>query len=178
MDAKCKQTDGRCEGCVDGYHGYFCSVVCPENCINNVCFQENGHCKDGCTIGFYDDHCDRGCPSTCPGNNCDQKTGLCSATLQAECSSITAVAIGIGTVFGLVIVILVIVVIVLVRRLSRFQSKNKTHDHVTNMSDLSRGEANKDVTYDEVPGQGSVEDNYERLNIYSVRTESHVYQTT
>lgn len=175
MDAKCKQTDGRCEGCVDGYHGYFCSAVCPENCINNVCFQENGHCKDGCTIGFYNDHCDRGCPSTCPGNNCDQKTGLCSATLQAECSSITAVAIGIGTVFGLVIVILVIVVIVLVRRLSRFQSKNKTHDHVTNMSDLSRGEANKDVTYDEVPGQ---EDNYERLDIDSVKTESHVYQTT
>lgn len=53
-------------GCFKGTWGNDCADQCPEKCIDNHCYPQNGTCVWGCD------------PSHCLHNKCDIHTSVCT----------------------------------------------------------------------------------------------------
>lgn len=53
-------------GCWKGTWGINCTNSCPDNCIDNHCYPENGSCIWGCDS------------RNCLQEKCDRNTGVCS----------------------------------------------------------------------------------------------------
>lgn len=53
-------------GCQKSYWGSDCELLCPDNCIEQNCFPQNGSCVWGCNA------------NNCLSDICDQDTSVCT----------------------------------------------------------------------------------------------------
>ncbi|XP_052067767.1 multiple epidermal growth factor-like domains protein 6 [Mytilus californianus] len=105
----CDLVTGNCtSGCLDGWIGYRCDIVCANgnfgskcsrhcsaNCLNEPCHHVSGECTGGCNEGWEGYHCTKecdvgyfgiNCSQTCFGcisNQCDKVNGVCNNS--SEC---------------------------------------------------------------------------------------------
>ncbi|XP_048777615.2 multiple epidermal growth factor-like domains protein 11 isoform X1 [Ostrea edulis] len=70
----CKQSEGKCLVCKDGYYGDFCEHTCIGNCEQG-CVRSTGICGS-CTKGFYSHFCNTLCSENCMGDTCS-RDGSC-----------------------------------------------------------------------------------------------------
>ncbi|XP_046561325.1 multiple epidermal growth factor-like domains protein 10 [Haliotis rubra] len=83
--------NGQCDeyGCLAGYYGKNCSLLCPPNCRDGVlkkpvCDRDTALCLSGCRQGFFGNRCDQHCPSKCVDKTCVQMDGNCIGGCEAH----------------------------------------------------------------------------------------------
>lgn len=52
-------------GCICGFYGDMCDLICNKYCNKNICRRDFGYCSVGCVLGYFGDKCDLVCNSYC-----------------------------------------------------------------------------------------------------------------
>nr|XP_022310034.1 neurogenic locus Notch protein-like [Crassostrea virginica] len=99
----CHIETGTCQGCLPGYQGHRCGLVCAHglfgdgcknkcgNCANNTkCHHVTGTCLHGCEPGYLEDDCSLKCESGKFGMNCTEICGHCS---NASCNHVNGTCV-------------------------------------------------------------------------------------
>ena len=60
INNSCEAITGFCtKGCIQGFFGRSCQMICPVNCLNHKCDRDSGNCTQGCVRGFHGKICDQ-----------------------------------------------------------------------------------------------------------------------
>mmetsp|Transcript_10465 Transcript_10465/g.23743 ORF Transcript_10465/g.23743 Transcript_10465/m.23743 type:complete len:501 (+) Transcript_10465:91-1593(+) len=87
----CRQTDGRPNGCEEGYYPHVqkkqgqkvqTCKLCSPNCKTKEC-NAKGSCTSGCKEGAFGEYCTDYCPASCDGPCDTRETGLLGGTCRA-----------------------------------------------------------------------------------------------